>query len=78
LKAFFKVCLDKHLYVRPVSRRIPPPRQPETYRAAPAGKKCGAPPQPKFASVAAAEFFTVRRRRGGFHELLLHLEATIG
>jgi len=49
-----------------------PPRQPETYSRR--WKKCGVPlRQPKFVSAATTDFFTVRRRRGGFHELLLHL-----
>jgi hypothetical protein len=44
---------------RPVSHRIPPPRQPETCSRRRRRKKYGAPPQPpKFTSAAAAEFFS--------------------
>jgi len=65
---------DGGVIYRPVSRRIPPPHQPETYSRRRRRTKCGAPlRQPKFASAAAADFFMVRRRRGGIHELLLHL-----
>jgi len=66
--------VEYHQHSKPVSHQIPPPRQPETYSCHCRGKKCAAPlGQPKFASAADDDFFTVRRPRGGFHELVLHL-----